>query len=128
MGKLIGIIAIAAIALVAFVPAASAAKTHTALTTDGVFFLPKPATLFTGDVISVKKACANKRVVRIFRKRPGADQKIGTTKSKPGLTQKNLFFWSFEKPGLLPHGTYYSLIKATDRCSGARSKGYVGPG
>jgi hypothetical protein len=128
MRRLISITALAAVAVMAFVPAASAAKTHTALTTDGVFYVPTPATLFTGDVISVKKACANKRVVTIFRKRSGADEKIGTTKSKPGLTQKNLFFWSLEKPGLLPKGTYYSIVEATDKCAGARSKGYVGPG
>ena len=127
MRKLISIAAIAAIAVVVFVPTASAAKTHTALTTDGVFYA-SGQTIFSGDVISVKKVCANKRVVTIFRKRPGADQKIGTTKSKEGLTIKGLYFWTFAKNGALPQGTYYSVVKATDKCAGARSTGYAGPG
>lgn len=126
--KLLSTIAIAAVAVMVFVPAASAAKTYTALTTDGVFYLPSGETLFSGGVISVKKACANKRLVTIFRQRRGADQKIGATKSKEGLTIKGLYIWTFAKKGLLPQGTYYSVVKATANCSGARSTGYAGPG
>ncbi|HEX2502328.1 MAG TPA: hypothetical protein VHK00_00165, partial [Miltoncostaeaceae bacterium] len=62
MRKLISITALAAVAVMACVSVASGA-THTALTTDGVFYMPSGETLFSGDVISVKKACANKRVV-----------------------------------------------------------------
>ncbi len=126
MRKLISITALAAVAVMACVSVASAA-THTTVTTDGVFYA-SGETLFSGDVISVKKACANKRVVTIFRKRPGADQKIGVTKSKEGLTIKGLYFWTFAQKGLLPKGTYYSVVKPTDGCLGARSTGYAGPG
>ena len=126
MRKLLSVTALAAIAVIAFTATAEA-KTRTTLTTDGVFYTPHPSTLFSGDVISVKKACANKRLVIVFRKRPGADQKIGATRSKPGLVVRNQFFWTLEKRGMLPKGTYYAVTRATDRCSGARSTGYAGP-
>ena len=103
MRKLLSVTALAAIAVMAFTATAEA-KTRTALTTDGVSYTPHPSTLFSGDVISVKKACANKRIVIVFRKRPGADQRIGATRSKPGLTGKNLFFWTLREERSVAEG------------------------
>ena len=116
-------LALVLVALAAMALATPAhAKTFTALTAEA--FYGNGETIFKGSVISVKKACANKRLVTVFRKRPGADQKIGSAKAK-GTT---LSYWGFTKVGMLGQGTYYAVAKATGQCSAGRSIGYSGPG
>jgi hypothetical protein len=122
MRRLVTMVVLAAAALMAFVPAAEAAKAWTTLTTHGVHYAAPSATVFNGSVVSLRKACVNRRLVIVFRQRRGPDQKIGTTRAKPGYT------WRLKKPGLLPHGTYYAVVRATGQCSRARSLDYVGPG
>jgi hypothetical protein len=120
MRKLLSIAAIAAISLVAFVPAASAA-TKTAVTFDGAS-MTNGASMWSGEVVSPKAKCANKRVVLIFKQRPGADQKIGSAKAKP-VTGVIGYHWAFEKKGFAVKSSekYYAKVKPTGNCSGARS-------
>jgi hypothetical protein len=109
----------AVIALVAFVPAASAAKAHTALTFDGAF-MTNGASIWSGDVVS-KKKCANKRVVLIFKVRPGADKKMGSTKAAKKLDGSG-YTWAFEKVYAVKSSErYYAKVNATSKCKGARS-------
>ena len=120
MRKLLSITAMAVIALVAFVPAASAA-TKTTVKFDGAF-LTNGASMWSGEVVSPKANCANKRLVLIFKQRPGADQKIGSAKAKP-VTGAPGYHWAFEKDGFAVKSSekYYAEVKATDKCAGARS-------
>ena len=120
MRKLLSIAAIAAIAVMAFVPAASAA-TKTAVKFDGAI-LTNGASMWSGEVVSPKAKCANKRVVLIFKQRPGADKKIGSAKAEP-VTGVVGYYWAFEKVGYAVKSSekYYAKVKPTDACSGARS-------
>lgn len=120
MRKLLSIAAIAAIAVMACVPAASAA-TKTAVTFDGAF-LTNGASMWSGQVVSPKTKCALKRVVLIFKQRPGADQKIGSTKAER-VTGSIGYHWAFEKVGFAVTSSekYYAKVKPTDKCAGARS-------
>ncbi len=120
MRKLVSIAAIAAIAVMAFVPAASAA-TQTAVTFDGAF-LTNGASMWSGQVVSPKANCALKRVVLIFKQRPGADKKIGSAKAER-VTGVIGYHWAFEKAGFAVKSSekYYAKVKATDKCAGARS-------
>ncbi len=120
MRKLLSSAAIAAIAVMAFVPAASAA-TKTAVTFDGAF-MTNGASMWSGEVVSPKTKCANKRVVLIFKQRPGADLKIGSTKAVR-VTAAPGYYWAFEKTGYAVKSSekYYAKVKATDSCAGARS-------
>jgi hypothetical protein len=120
MRKLLSVAAIAAIAVVAFVPAASAA-TKTTVKLDGAF-LTNGASMWSGEVVSRKEKCAYKRVVLIFKQRPGADKKIGSAKAER-VTGVVGYHWAFEKVGFAVKAseTYYAKVKPTDDCSGARS-------
>jgi hypothetical protein len=120
MRKLLSIAAITAAAVMALVPAASAA-TKTAVTFDGAF-LTNGASMWSGQVVSPKAKCANKRVVLIFKQRHGADQKIGSAKAAP-VTGVTGYHWAFEKVGFAvkPSEKYYAKVKPTDKCAGARS-------
>ena len=120
MRKFISIAAIAAVAVMAFVPAASAA-TKTGVTFDGAF-MTNGASMWSGQVVSPKAKCANKRVVLIFKQRPGADQKIGSAKAKP-VTGAVGYYWAFEKVGFAVKSSerYYAKVKPTSSCAGARS-------
>ena len=120
MRKLLSIAAIAVIAVMAFVPAASAA-TKTAVTFDGAF-LTNGASMWSGQVVSPKANCAHKRVVLIFKQRPGADKKIGSAKAER-VTGVVGYHWAFEKVGFAVKSSekYYAKVKATDKCAGARS-------
>ena len=110
----------------ACVPAASAAgKTRTTVTIDAVF-LGSGQTHWSGDIMSPRKACKKGRRVLIFRKRPGADEKVGSTKSYKGLSD-NGHYWSLSKPVAAPVGSYYAKVKPTDKCKGDVSGSYTGP-
>lgn len=111
---------------VACVPAASAsAKTNTTVTIDSVF-LAAGGTQWAGDIMSPRKACKSKRLVLIFRVRPGADFKVGSTRSFKGLVD-NGYYWTFSKPGAAKRGRYYAKVKPTDTCEGDRSGTLTGP-
>jgi hypothetical protein len=71
---------LAAACVVACVPAAWAAKpkTKTTVTIDAVF-LASGQTHWSGDLKSAKKACKDGRKLVIYRVRPGADAKVGST-------------------------------------------------
>jgi hypothetical protein len=106
---------------VACVPAAEAAggKATTRLTIDAVF-LATGSTHWSGDIFSGRKACKDKRLVLVFRVRPGADQKVGQTRSFKGISS-NKYFWTMDKPGAYPSGNYYAKVNPTRRCKGDRS-------
>ncbi len=111
---------------VACVPAASAAaKTNTKVTIDAVF-LGSGQTHWSGDIISPRKACKNRRLVLIFRVRPGADAKVGSTRSFKGMVD-NGYYWTFFKVGAAQRGRYYAKVKPTDQCEGDRSGTLTGP-
>jgi hypothetical protein len=122
MRKLLSIAVIAAVAVMAFVPAASAAaKSKTTVKFDGAF-LTNGASMWSGEVVSPKAKCANKRVVLIYKQRRGADQKIGSAKAV-AVTGQVGYFWAFEKAGFAvkPSEKYYAKVKPTEKCAGARS-------
>ena len=113
-------VALAAVALVVFVPAASAA-TKTTLHFDGAY-MTNGASIWSGKITSSKASCANKRVVLIYKVRPGADQKVGSTKAKRSTGAVG-HWWAFEKRYAVKSSErYYALVKATSSCAGARSK------
>jgi hypothetical protein len=111
---------------VACVPVASAsAKTNTTVTIDSVF-LGAGDTQWAGDIMSPRKACKNKRLVLIFRARPGTDVKVGSTRSFKGMVD-NGYYWTFSKAGAAKRGRYYAKVKPTDTCEGDRSGTLTGP-
>ena len=40
----------------------------------------------------------------VFRARPGADQKVGQTRSFKGMVNNN-YYWTMNKPGIYPRAT-----------------------
>ena len=116
---LLAVFVIAATA--AFAPAASArGKANTTVTLDDVFAVPIE-THWDGDVRSRRKACKNRRRVLVFRVRPGADAKVGSTRSYRGKSDPG-YYWSYVEQGVAPSGNYYAKVKPTDTCQGDRSK------
>ena len=129
MRKLLSIAAIAAIAVMAFAPAAPAkVYAKTTLTMDPIF-LTNGGTMWSGKVVA-KKKCASKRVVLLFKQRPGKDQKIGSAKAEP-VTGQPGYYWAIEKVGFAakPSERYYVQVKRTDKpaCAAARSSVRNGP-
>lgn len=123
MRKAVLLVALAALATVA--SASAGGKASTRVTLD--FIQPTPGeTIWTGDIFSSKKACKNKRKVLVFRQRPGADEKIGATRSYKGSDQPG-YYWSYAEPGLPAAGNYYAKVKPTDACKGDRSDLYPYP-
>ena len=113
-------------AAIAFAPAASAAgKAETTVTIDSVF-LASGQTHWAGDIESTRKDCKDDRTVLIFRKRSGADDKIGKTKSFKGMSDSN-YYWTYFEEGAAKQGKYYAKVKATDNCEGDRSTTLEGP-
>jgi hypothetical protein len=121
MRKLLSITAIAAIAVMAFAAPSFAAKGHTAVTFDGAF-LTNGASMWSGSVVSPKAKCGLNRVVLIYKVRPGADKKIGSTKAKT-VTGVLGYHWAYEKTGYAVKSSerYYAKANATDKCKAARS-------
>jgi hypothetical protein len=76
--------------------------------------------------MSPRRACKNKRLVLIFRMRPGADFKVGSTRSFKGMVD-NRYYWTFSKLGAAKRGRYYAKVKPTDTCEGDRSGTLLGP-
>ena len=114
------------VSAVACVPAAWAGtKTKTTVTSDAVF-LASGQTHWSGDMKSARKACKDKRRVLIYRARPGADVKVGSTKSFKGMVD-NGYYWTYFKVGAAPSGKYYAKVKPTDKCQGGQSKTLRGP-
>jgi hypothetical protein len=111
----------------ACVPAAWAAKpkTKTTVTIDAVF-LASGQTHWSGDLKSAKKACKDGRKVVIYRVRPGADAKVGSTKGFKGLSDDG-YYWTHFEMGAAPPGKYYAKVAATKKCRGAQSKTMAGP-
>ena len=123
MRKLFSTTAVAVLALVAFVPTASAAKpAKTTLTIDAAF-LGNGQSFWSGGIASAKKACAEKRAVTVFLVRPGADKKIGTTKSYAHATATGApgYFWDYASRLAAPKGKYYAVVKPTAKCKGDTS-------
>jgi len=113
----------ATLALVFVASAGAGGKASTRVTLD--FIQPTPSgTIYTGDIFSSRKACKNRRQVLVFRVRPGADQKIGSTKSYKGKAQPG-YYWSYVQDGLPQDGDYYAKTKPTDACKGDRSADYA---
>ena len=94
-------------------------KANTKVTIDSAFLAPGE-TQWAGDIFSPRRACKNQRLVLIFRVRPGADQRIGSTRSKRGISNPG-YFWTHSKPGAAPAGLYYVKVKPTAACQGDRS-------
>ena len=102
------------------VPAAWGAKAPTTVTIDSAFYA-SGQTHWAGDIFSPSKECKNKRRVLIFRVRDGADQKMGSTRSFRGITDRKNYFWTYFQQGAAPRGKYYAKVKPTDTCQGDRS-------
>ena len=114
-------IAVLAMAVaIACVPAAEAAggKATTRVTIDSAFSTPT-GTYWSGDIFSGRKACKNDRLVLVFRVRPGADEKVGQTRSFKGMVDNN-YYWTMNKPGIYS-GNFYAKVNPTARCKGDRS-------
>jgi hypothetical protein len=94
-------------------------KARTTVTLDGIFAVPIE-THWDGDLKSARKACKKQRKVLVFRVRPGADQKTGSTRSYKGKVD-NGYYWSLVKDGIAPAGDYYAKVRPTDTCRGDRS-------
>ena len=114
-------VAVAALAVtVVCVPVAwGADKAKTRVTIDSAFFLPGE-TQWAGDIFSPRKKCKDNRRVRVFLVQPGADEKIGSTRSFKGKAQPG-YFWVLSEPGRAEDGSYYSKVGPTRRCKGDRS-------
>jgi hypothetical protein len=120
------VLLLALLCAVACVPAAWAAgKTKTTVTIDAVF-LASGQTHWSGDMKSARKACKDRRRVLIYRQRPGADVKVGSTKSFKGMVD-NGYYWTYFDVGAAPSGKYYAKVKPTDRCQGDHSGTLEGP-
>ena len=139
MRKLLSITALAAVAVMAFSVPASAgplpptapqapssgggnsSKARTTLILDAVF-LTNGASMWSGDIASPKAKCANKRVVTVYKVRPGADKKIGSDKAFKGLDGSG-YYWGVDKVGYSVKSSerFYAKVSATDKCKGARS-------
>ena len=120
------VVLLALVSVLVCVPAAWAgAKTKTTVTIDAVF-LASGQTHWSGDMVSARKSCKDGRRVLIYRVRPGADVKVGSTKSFKGLAD-NGYYWTYFKQGAAPAGKYYAKVKPTDRCQGDRSGTLKGP-
>jgi hypothetical protein len=116
-------IALLAIAVgIAFVPAAEAGggKASTRVTIDAAF-RGMDGSYFSGDIFSPRRRCKNNRPVQVFRMKPGADQRIGRTRSYKGIAQPGYYWTLFKKAAVYPSGNYYAKVKPTDRCKGDRS-------
>lgn len=113
-------------AVVASAPAAwGGAQAETTVTIDSVF-LGSGQTHWAGDIESTRKDCKDGRTVLIFRKRTGADEKIGKTKSFKGMSD-NGYYWTYFEEGAAKTGKYYAKVKPTDTCEGDRSDTLKGP-
>ena len=111
---------LAMIAVFACLPAASAkAPVNTRVTIDAAFYATG-GTQFAGDIFSSRRSCKNGRLVKLFRIRPGADQKIATTRSQRGISSPG-YFWGIAEPGAAPEGLYYVKVYATPGCRADRS-------
>ena len=113
----------AAIAVVSVSMASAGGKANTRVTLDYIATPPSGETIYTGDIFSPRRACKNNRPVIVFRARPGADDKIGVTRSFKGSDQPG-YFWILTKDDTAPAGNYYSKVKPTDACQGDRSATY----
>jgi hypothetical protein len=114
------LLAIAAVATCA--PAAwGGEKANTTVTIDSAFFA-SGETQWAGDIMSPLKACKNERRVLLFRVTSGPDEKVGSTKSFRGLTDRKNYFWTFSERGAAKRGKYYAKVKPTDTCQGDRSE------
>ena len=114
------LLAVATAAAIVVPAAAASAKTATTVTLDDVFIVPVE-THWDGDVKSSRKACKSKRRVLVFRVQPGADERIGSTRSYKGKSSPG-YFWSLVKDGVTPNGDYYAKVRPTDTCKGDRSE------
>ncbi len=111
---------------VACAPAAWAGgKTNTKVTIDAVF-LASGQTHWSGDIMSTRKACKNRRLVLIFRVRQGQDRKVGSTKSFKGMAD-NGYYWTYFEEGAARSGKYYAKVRPTDSCQGDQSENLRGP-
>jgi hypothetical protein len=120
------VVLLALVSAVACVPAAWAGgKTKTTVTIDAVF-LGSGQTHWSGDMKSARKACKLRRRVLIYRARPGADVKVGSTRSYKGMVDSG-YYWTYFEEGAAPSGRYYAKVKPTDRCQGDRSESLRGP-
>lgn len=111
-----------AVITMAIAPAAFAAKTRSTVTMDAAFYGPGE-TQWAGDVLSKATKCRKNRTIKVFRVRPGADQKMGSTKSFKGMVDNN-YYWTLSKAGAAPQGQYYAQMPATASCKGDRSDNY----
>ena len=74
---------------------------------------------YEGSIESPKRACANDRKITVFKRTPGSDKVIGSTRSKP--RGELGYEWTLEVPEHLKNGTYYAKAPATSNCRGDKS-------
>lgn len=107
------ILLIAVLTAAVLMPTASAASSRFATTV--VVSLRYPA--FHGTLRSRTASCTKHRMVRLFRKRHGADRLLGTDKTN-GKAE-----WAVPIGNKLPSGaSYYAKAGAQGRCRAGKSK------
>jgi hypothetical protein len=73
-----------------------------------------------------KESCLDKRKVTLYFARQGKDKKIGAAKTFEGKGDTSAFIIKTSNDNL-SDGKYYAKVKATDECSGGKSKKYRYP-
>jgi hypothetical protein len=114
------IVAVVALGVLAVSVAWAGDRAKTRVTIDAAFRLPGE-TQWAGDIFSPRKRCKNNRLVSVFLDRPGADEKIGSTRSYKGTAQPG-YFWVLSQQGGAPNGNYYAKVKRTRKCKADRSE------
>ena len=113
MKRLATAAALGALALTA-IPAEAGDKAKTEVSLVAIVPIGMAGYSYEGTIQS-KKKCADKRKVIVYRKRPGKDEKIGSTRANGAVGA-----WAVQHPDQAD-GTYYAKAPATKECEGDRS-------
>jgi hypothetical protein len=79
---------------------------------------------FFGQAKSSKRSCENGRTVKLYLKRPGTDEKVGSDKTGPGKGDSE-GVWVISPSKIAVGGKYYAKVKAKGDCEGDKSKAIV---
>ncbi len=113
MKRLATAAALGALALTA-IPAEAGDKAKTEVSLVAIVPIGMAGYSYEGTIQS-KKKCADKRKVIVYRKQPGKDEKIGSTKANGAVGA-----WAVQHPDQAD-GTYHAKAPATKECEGDKS-------
>ena len=122
MRKIITITALAAVAVMAFAAPSFAAKGNTKVVWDDEgAFETYDGSAFEG-FVDAKTKCYTSRRITVYKVRPGADKKMGSTKTTP-VPFPFRVSWGILKPGYKVKASerFYAKTPATSKCKGGRS-------